>query len=406
MSTDDKSDAPVADRESPGTLDASTQELLSFKVAQEAKKQVVSWAKWFLGVGLAILAVLGFRAYSDFQSRIEGIDQKVEIKVEQVLAEKQEKIDELTKNMLDHYVQSLVETQSQSKATIEDSKRAAQTVKTETKLVMDLLDEYKALIDKYKKEADTTRDQLLALSERGGQVAGVESSAGEFAVFGQLKNATLGVSATSDRMVAYDVMRAAQTQAAFLGAFTPALSDGASDKNGDGSISIQEAFDVATASIVERKFPMKPVLSGEDKSFAFVKASKGSEHQPSVRVRALLIGVNAYEQGPLRGCVNDVNRFHEFLKDHTLSTEESVRLLTDAKATQANMDDGLQWLAETAQPAECVIFLFSGRLGQTSGEQGQKSAVIYSVDLEEREIPQIARTIEKIGTAQKLIIID
>jgi hypothetical protein len=398
MSSNDKSKVPVTDRES---LDASTQELLSFKVAQEAKKQVMSWAKWFLGLGLAILAVLGLRAYSDFQSKIDGIDQKVEIKVEKVLTEKQKKIDELTANMLDHYVQSLVETQSQSKATIDDSKQAAQKVETETEHVMDLLNEYKGLIEKYKNEAEVTRENLLALSQRSGPVLHGESGDGEVAVFGKLTDRTLGISAARDDMVAYDY----KTEAVFLSYFTPALSDAKSDTNGDGSISIQEAFDIATGSI-GKKFPMKPVLNGEDRSFAFVKVPYGSEYQPSVRVRALLIGINSYESTPLRSCVNDVNRFRGFLKSHTLNTDETVRLLTDNMATKANIDNGLQWLGETAQPTECLIFFFSGMLGRTPNQQGQTSAVVYSVDKKELQIPQIAQTLQKVTATQKLIILD
>ncbi len=409
MSASKKPEGNVSENDYSTNVDTSTQELLAFKVAQDVKKQVISWAKWILGVALAILAILGLREYSDFQGKINGIDKKVERKVEEVLIQKQQKINELTENMLDHYVKSLVETQFESKATIENSKKAAETVKAETKLVMSLLEEYKGLIDRYKSEAETTREQLLALSKRESLVSDKTSVPSEIEVFGNLRNNTLGISAARDDMIAYDALINGKTRAVFVNAFVTALDDNKADANRDGVISIQEAFDASLASIDQNKYPMQPVLNGERKSFVFGgKPSTTENGKPEVKVRALIVGINEYDGAPLRGCVNDANQIVEFLKRHSLyDSDENVRILLDKNATKANMEEGLQWLANTSTVNEDIIFFFSGHLGQIVNEQRQRVTAIYPVDLNQPVyVTQIAEQLAKIDAGQKLIIID
>lgn len=407
MSADKNSEENVSQNDTHVDVNTATQELLAFKVAQEAKKQVISWAKWILGVALAILAILGLRAYSDFQSKINGIDQKVERKVEEVLIQKQEKINDLTEDMLDHYVNSLVETQFESKATIEDSKKAAETVKAETKLVMDLLNEYKDLIDRYKTEAETTRVQLLALSKRESPVSAKDSVADEIEVFGNLRYNTLGISAARGQMIAYDALINGKYVGVFINAFITALDDSETDTNGDGKISIKEAFDASVASIDQRKYPMQPVLSGERRSFTLGgNQSTTEEGKPEVKVNALIVGINEYRDAPLRSCVNDANQFAEYLKRHPLYSDERVRILFDKNATKANIEKGLQWLLDTSAANESAIFFFSGHLARTLNKQRQSVAAIYTVDSQFFYVPQIAEKLSESSAFQKIILID
>lgn len=91
-------------------------------------------------------------------------------------------------------------------------------------------------------------------------------------------------------------------------------------------------------------------------------------------VRALLVGINAYQAAPLRGCVNDVTRMRELLTGALRVPAKRVRALTDAQATKAAMVDGLRWLAEREkserQPVR--LFHFSGhgvQIPDTSGDE-------------------------------------
>ncbi|MBI5670280.1 MAG: caspase family protein [Chloroflexi bacterium] len=87
--------------------------------------------------------------------------------------------------------------------------------------------------------------------------------------------------------------------------------------------------------------------------------------------KALLVGVNDYAPvgpgGPdLRGCVNDVRDMA-----HTLNTlgivppsPRTMRFLTDARATRANILNGLQWLVTGAKRGDILIFYYSGHGSQ------------------------------------------
>jgi hypothetical protein len=150
---------------------------------------------------------------------------------------------------------------------------------------------------------------------------------------------------------------------------------------------------------------MQPVLSGEDKSFAFVTDGSIADNTLKVKVRALIVGVDRYPNNQLAASVNDANRFVSFLKAHALYSDDSMRILTDADATNAKIKESLQWLVDTAKPDECVVFLFSGHLGRTLNEQG-RNALIVPVDLQEFPIHQIAHTVSMAIARQKIIIID
>lgn len=407
MSSDEKHQERV-DPDEASTLDASTHDFLVFKVAQDAKEQVTSWAKWIVGVSITILAILGFRTYSDFQSKIDSMDEKVEQKVELVLKAKQEKIDQLTEDMLDHYVKSLVETQSESKATIENSRQAAERVKTETKLVMALLGEYKSLIDKYKTEAETNREQLLALLKRPDPIERPNTIGPDVALFGELRNNTLGVCAALASEEVSDAYLDGEYRGAFVNSFVTALTDKKTDTNGDGRNSVQETFDAAVSSIDKQKYRQNPVLGGELKTFDLY--SFPSTNVKKLKVRAVVIGINGYELFPLRGCVNDANQFSAFLKEHCVLDEDGLRLLIDKTATADGIKESLRWIVDSSTSDECTMFFFSGHLSRRRDESGSSPSglvrTIVAVDMEEIDIQQIADEISKASAAQKIVFID
>ena len=61
--------------------------------------------------------------------------------------------------------------------------------------------------------------------------------------------------------------------------------------------------------------------------------------------RALLVGINAYSDGALNGCVNDVIRINQVITNHFGFTDsKNKRMLTDKSATTKNILDRLTWL--------------------------------------------------------------
>ena len=78
--------------------------------------------------------------------------------------------------------------------------------------------------------------------------------------------------------------------------------------------------------------------------------------------RALLVGVNKYlEPGnDLSGCVNDVTDVYELLTTKFGFEADNVRVLTDARATQANILVRLEWLVSSLEPGDVVLLLTDG----------------------------------------------
>jgi len=75
--------------------------------------------------------------------------------------------------------------------------------------------------------------------------------------------------------------------------------------------------------------------------------------------KCLLVGINDYLGAPLSGCVNDVTDMAEFLTDHASFKPDSIRLLTDKRATTAGILERLAWLVDVPAKSR-VVFHFSG----------------------------------------------
>lgn len=82
--------------------------------------------------------------------------------------------------------------------------------------------------------------------------------------------------------------------------------------------------------------------------------------------RALLVGINAYPDSALRGCVNDVQDMAEFLVDKCDFEEADVRLLVDARASTRGILDRLDWLTSGARPGDRLFFHYSGHGAQVT----------------------------------------
>lgn len=89
--------------------------------------------------------------------------------------------------------------------------------------------------------------------------------------------------------------------------------------------------------------------------------------------KALLVGINDYkEANDLRGCVNDVLDMHFSLRSLFGFQTEDVRVLTDSRATKANIIHRLKWLVDKAKAGDFLVFHFSGHGSQIRDRDGDE----------------------------------
>ena len=102
--------------------------------------------------------------------------------------------------------------------------------------------------------------------------------------------------------------------------------------------------------------------------------------------RALLVGINAYPNSPLSGCINDVTDVAQFLVSKCGFKEENIRLLTDGRATTSAIIERLNWLTQVS-PGDRVYFHYSGHGAQMptrndASEIDNLSEVVCPVDFD------------------------
>lgn len=95
--------------------------------------------------------------------------------------------------------------------------------------------------------------------------------------------------------------------------------------------------------------------------------------------KALLVGINDYAPigtgGPdLRGCVNDVRDMANTLMVLGIipATPATMRILTDARATKANIINGFKWLINGAKRGDVLVFYYSGHGSQVVDVSGDE----------------------------------
>jgi hypothetical protein len=88
--------------------------------------------------------------------------------------------------------------------------------------------------------------------------------------------------------------------------------------------------------------------------------------------KAFLVGINAYREAPLRGCVNDIMDVQAVLREFYGFETENVRVLQDQEATRQGIIDGLKWLAEGGTESAVRVFHYAGHghfVPDTSGDE-------------------------------------
>jgi hypothetical protein len=88
--------------------------------------------------------------------------------------------------------------------------------------------------------------------------------------------------------------------------------------------------------------------------------------------RALLVGINKYPTSPLNGCVNDIADMAEFLHEKCGFPMDSIRLITDERATKAAIFQRMTWLLNGLRAGDRVVFHFSGHGVQVPTRNAQQ----------------------------------
>lgn len=86
--------------------------------------------------------------------------------------------------------------------------------------------------------------------------------------------------------------------------------------------------------------------------------------------RALLVGINAYKDAPLSGCVNDVVDMASYLTQEAKFDPSGIRLLVDSRATKAAIEERLKWLVRGTKPGDRLVFHYSGHGTQVADRNG------------------------------------
>ena len=90
--------------------------------------------------------------------------------------------------------------------------------------------------------------------------------------------------------------------------------------------------------------------------------------------KALIVGINKYKNpgSNLRGCVPDALNMRKLLMSKFKFNADNIRLLLDARATQANILSRLDWLIGTAKRGDIIVFHYSGHGSQVRDRNGDE----------------------------------
>lgn len=88
--------------------------------------------------------------------------------------------------------------------------------------------------------------------------------------------------------------------------------------------------------------------------------------------RALLVGINEYEDAPLRGCVPDIQNVYNVVIEEYGFHPDNVRLLLDRRATKAAIIVRLRWLINEAKSGDTLLFYYSGHGSQIRDRDGDE----------------------------------
>ncbi len=89
----------------------------------------------------------------------------------------------------------------------------------------------------------------------------------------------------------------------------------------------------------------------------------------------LLVGINSYEDAPLRGCLPDLADMQQYLLMDAGWSSSQMKIVTEHEATKAGILAGIDWMAE--QKPDFALFMFSGhgtRLRDRDGDEKRQGS--------------------------------
>jgi hypothetical protein len=98
--------------------------------------------------------------------------------------------------------------------------------------------------------------------------------------------------------------------------------------------------------------------------------------------RALLVGINAYPNAPLAGCVNDGMDMRDELKAFHGFRDDEILIITDGAATTEQIWAGLKWLTVGAKRGDIRFFDYSGHGVEYVTANGKLHQCICPVDFD------------------------
>lgn len=89
--------------------------------------------------------------------------------------------------------------------------------------------------------------------------------------------------------------------------------------------------------------------------------------------KALMVGINDYKSiNELSGCINDVTNMRSILITYLGFTNKDIRVLTNSRATKANIMARLGWLTKNAKAGDYLVFHYSGHGSQIRDRDGDE----------------------------------
>lgn len=90
-----------------------------------------------------------------------------------------------------------------------------------------------------------------------------------------------------------------------------------------------------------------------------------------MKTKALLVGINKYNsQQNLAGCINDIEDVAKYLVESCKFNPETIRLLSDERATAKGILERLEWLVQDVEPGDKIVFHYSGHGAQYPSRGG------------------------------------
>ena len=100
-----------------------------------------------------------------------------------------------------------------------------------------------------------------------------------------------------------------------------------------------------------------------------------SAREPIGRIRAVLVGIDEYENPDVRslqGCVNDVALVRSLLKGYFAVPNEDIRVVVNRRATKAAILHRLRDMISRGQPGDVLVFYYSGHGSQVRDRDGDE----------------------------------